>query len=88
MFLSQTANADVSVTGVAGTGEVGPVLVWGRIIPDQNPSYTPITPTQNPSFSQIAPNQNPSYTPITPSSTPSWSDESPSQTPGWDDIAA
>jgi hypothetical protein len=82
------ANANAPVTGVSATGQIGPVLVWGRIIPDQNPSYTPITPTQNPSLSQIAPNQNPSYTSITPSSTPSWSDESPSQTPGWDDIAA
>jgi len=44
----------VSVTGVAATGGVGQVLVWGSIVPDQNPEYSTVTPSQVPGWTEIA----------------------------------
>ena len=37
-----TGNAVVTPTGVAGSGAVGNVLVWGRIIPDDDTIWTEI----------------------------------------------
>ena len=56
------AGADVPVTGLEGTGGVGQVLVWGRIVPNQNPSYTPEQPTQSPGWSSETPSQSPGWT--------------------------
>lgn len=36
--------ANVFPTGLSAAGRVGPPLVWGKIVPNQNPSYTSITP--------------------------------------------
>jgi len=52
--VSVIAKANVSPTGVAATGQVGQPLVWGRIVPDQNPSYTSINPNQSPGWTEIA----------------------------------
>ena len=57
------AAADVLVTGVEATGEVSPVLVWGRIVPNQNPSYTPEQPTQSPGWTDENPTDGPLQTP-------------------------
>ena len=50
------------VTGVSATGAVGKVLVWSRIVPNQNPSYTPEQPTQSPGWSGETPTQSPGWT--------------------------
>ena len=56
------ADANVFVTGVSATGEVGTPLVWGRIVPNQNPSYTPEQPSQSPGWSEDSPSQTPGWT--------------------------
>jgi len=56
------ADANVFVTGVFATGEVGTPLVWGRIVPNQDPSYTPEQPTQSPGWSSETPSQSPGWT--------------------------
>ena len=55
------ADANVFVTGVSATGEVGTPLVWGRIVPNQNPSYTPETPSSTPAWSDETPSQTPGW---------------------------
>ena len=40
--VSIIGNAAVSVTGISGSGEVTPVIVWGRIIPDPGTVWTEI----------------------------------------------
>ena len=54
-----TGDANISVTGVsatgqigAGTGEVFPV--WGQIIPSQTSNFSAISPSQTPSWTNIA----------------------------------
>jgi len=56
------AKANAIVTGVSATGEVGTPLVWGRIVPNQDPSYTPEQPTQSPGWSSETPSQSPGWT--------------------------
>jgi hypothetical protein len=56
------AQATIEVTGVEATGLVNPVLVWGRIVPNQNPGYTPDQPTQSPGWSSETPSQSPGWT--------------------------
>jgi hypothetical protein len=55
------ADANVFVTGVSATGEVGTPLVWGRIVPNQNPSYNPETPSSTPAWSDETPSQTPGW---------------------------
>ena len=57
------AKADVAVTGVSATGEVGTPLVWGRIVPNQDPSYTPDQPTQSPGWTDDNPSSGPLQSP-------------------------
>ena len=59
--VSIDAKATVNVAGVEGTGEAGQVLVWGRIVPNQNPSYTPVTPSSTPAWSDDTPSQTPNW---------------------------
>ena len=49
-------NANVDVTGLSATASVTPtqVLVWGDVVPNQNPNYNPITPPSSSSWSQVA----------------------------------
>jgi hypothetical protein len=50
-----TGNANVTVTGVSATGEIGTLQQpWGLIIPSQTPNFSGITPTQTPSWADIA----------------------------------
>jgi hypothetical protein len=37
------------------------VLVWGRIAPNQNPSYTETIPSSTPSWSDETPSQTPNW---------------------------
>jgi hypothetical protein len=55
------AQANIEVTGVEATGLVNPVLVWGRIAPNQNPGYTPIEPSSTPAWSDETPSQTPNW---------------------------
>ena len=82
------SDANVSVTGVAATGNVGSVLVWGEIDDNQNPNWQDINRTQSPSWGNINSVQNPSWSGVTDTQTPSWSSINSAQTPTWDDIAA
>ena len=79
---------EVPVTGVEGTGQVGSVLVWGGIVPNQDPSYTPTNPSQSPSWGDETPTQTSGFAPTTPTQSPGWADESVSQSPGWTRKAA
>jgi hypothetical protein len=58
------AKGNVYPAGLQATGNVGQVLVWGTIVPNQNPSYTPIAPTQTPSWGEETPAQTPNWTNI------------------------
>jgi hypothetical protein len=49
------------VTGVSATGIAGQVLVWGTIVPNQNPGYTPVTPSSTPAWSDETPSQTPGW---------------------------
>ena len=57
-------HVDINVTGVSATGSVSGVLVYGNIVPDQNPGYTNETPSQSPAWSEEIPSQNASWTRI------------------------
>ena len=59
-----TANADVSVTGLSAVSSVGSVLVWGTIVPSQNPGYNTVSPTQTPSYGGVSPTQTPDWNEI------------------------
>ena len=49
-----TANANAPVTGLSAVSAVGSVLVWGTIVPSQNPGYSTVSPTQTPDWNEIA----------------------------------
>jgi len=50
-----TGNANVTVTGVSATGEIGELeQPWGLIIPSQTSNFTGVTPSQTPSWADIA----------------------------------
>tara|TARA_R100000935_G_scaffold25663_1_gene45486 strand:+ start:1669 stop:2043 length:375 start_codon:yes stop_codon:yes gene_type:complete len=57
-------HVDINVTGVLATGSVSGALVYGNIVPDQNPGYTNETPSQSPAWSVEIPSQNASWTRI------------------------
>jgi len=39
---TETGTSKVYPTGVQATGQVGTVLVWGQIVPDQTPNWSKI----------------------------------------------
>ena len=83
-----TAGADVTPTGVAASGLITPPLVWGTIVPNQNPSYTPTQPTQTPAFTETTPAQTPSWSAETVTQTPTWTEETPTPPdPNWKNAA-
>ena len=45
---------EIPVTGLSATASVGTVLVWGDIVPNQNPSYSTVQPSQTPNWEKIA----------------------------------
>jgi hypothetical protein len=49
-----TADANVYPAGISATGQVGRVLVWGTIVPDQTPNWSQVSPSQTPSWTEIA----------------------------------
>jgi hypothetical protein len=78
----------VSVTGVAAFGRVSGVLVWGPVLPNQDPNYGPVDPTQVPGWSAVSPSQTPGYAAVAPNQNPGYSSATPDQTPGWTPIAS
>jgi hypothetical protein len=48
-------------SGISAQGEVGQVLVWGKIVPNQNPNWQNIQGSQTPNWSTINPNQTPDW---------------------------
>ena len=40
--ITMIGDSSVTLTGVSGSGEVTPVIVWGRIIPDPGTVWTEI----------------------------------------------
>jgi hypothetical protein len=60
--VTHTGDANVYAIGVSATGEISKVLVWGRIVPNQNPSYTPEEPIQSPGWNAETPSQSPGWT--------------------------
>ena len=56
--------ATIQVTGVQAVGYVGDVLVWGQIVPDQNPNWQPIDDSQSGTWSAINDSQTPNWTEI------------------------
>jgi len=51
---TETGTANVYPTGVQAVGQIGNVLVWGQIVPDQNANWSEETPTQTPGWTEIA----------------------------------
>ena len=86
--VSVTADANVLVSGVSATGRVRPVLVWGKIVPDQNPEYTGVTPSQSPGWVEETASQTTTWQEVEPAQSPSWSEDTATQSPNWNDIAA
>jgi hypothetical protein len=55
------------VTGVAATGQVGPVtdfILWGAVVPNQNPSYVGVVPAASSGYSSVTPNQSPIWSSV------------------------
>jgi hypothetical protein len=51
---TETADANVYAIGVQATGQVGTVLVWSQIIPDQNAGWVDVDDSQTPNWTDIA----------------------------------
>ncbi|MBT5796773.1 MAG: hypothetical protein HOI09_05220, partial [Porticoccaceae bacterium] len=43
-----------NVTGVSATGSVGSPFVWSKIVPIQNPDWTPVSPANDAQWKKIA----------------------------------
>jgi hypothetical protein len=84
----QTGNTAVVLTGVSASGLIGSVIVWGRIVPNPETSYTGITPSPGTSYSQISPAPGASYSAIAPSPETSYTDIDPSPGTSWEEFAA
>ena len=82
------ADADVYVVGQSVFVTQSGVQVWGIIVPDQNPEYTPETPVQSAGYAPITPSQSAGYTPVAPAQSPGFTPEEPTQDPQWSQIAA
>ena len=60
-IITTSANADILVVGLAATGIIGFVNVWGEINDDQTPNWTPIANTQNPEWGTVSETQTPDW---------------------------
>ena len=61
---TETADANAIVTGVQATGQVGTVLVWGEIVPNQNAGWVDVDDSQTSSWSDVDNSQTPNWTDI------------------------
>ena len=74
---------DVPVTGLSAFGRVGNALVWGVVVPGQDPNYNPLIPSTSAVYSNVTPNQTPSYVGVVPATSTGYSDVTPAQNPIW-----
>jgi hypothetical protein len=51
---TETGGAIIYAIGVQATGQVGTVLVWGQIVPDQNAGWVDVDDSQTPNWTEIA----------------------------------
>ena len=54
--------AGIAVTGVEMTISIGQVMVYGLIVPTQDPNWVLIDPTQDPNWTEITPSDDPEWT--------------------------
>ena len=52
--LSTSSAAGVDVTGETATSQLGKLLIWGTIIPGQDPSWGSISDSQDPGWQEVA----------------------------------
>jgi hypothetical protein len=75
------------VTGLSITGNIGTVLVYGSIIPNQFTGYSEVNVSQTPSYNNVTGNTA-NYTNVAISQNPNYSTAIPNQNPDWDEEAA
>ena len=51
---TETADAKAYAIGIQATGQVGTVLVWGEIVPNQNAGWVDVDYSQTPNWTDIA----------------------------------
>ena len=52
--ITAVGHANITLTGLYGTGEITSVLVWGNVVPGQTTSYSEVNPSQEPDWVDIA----------------------------------
>ena len=57
-----TLVAGIALTGVEMTISIGQVMVYGLIVPAQDPNWVLIDPTQDPNWTEITPSDDPEWT--------------------------
>jgi len=62
--LTVVGHSNVALTGVYGTGAITSVLVWGVIVPGQDPEWAVISDSQSPSWGDVDEAQDPEWTDI------------------------
>jgi hypothetical protein len=62
--LTAYGKANVYPTGPLAYGYIGQALVWGLIVPYQNPAFSSIAPIQSPGYNPINPSQTASWVPV------------------------
>ena len=62
--MTTVAGSVVSLTGQSVTIDLGKPLVWGEIVPGQDPNYIDIDTSQSAGYTEIDTTQTPGYTPI------------------------
>ena len=85
--LTATGTAAVVLEGLAGTGEITQLLVWGLVDTDQDPEWSGVSTSQTPSWSAVSTSQDPEWSAVSTSQTPSWSGVSTNQDPDWKEVA-
>ena len=52
--LTVTIHVDIALTGLAGTGGISQILVWGIIVPGQDPEWAAVSDSQDPEWTDVA----------------------------------
>ena len=59
--LTTTSHANIYPTGVVGTGQITSVLVWGKVVPGQDPEWDGVNDSQSPSWGAVDDAQSPGW---------------------------
>jgi hypothetical protein len=59
--LTVTTHVSIALTGVYGTGAISQILVWGDVVPGQDPEWGVIDDSQSPSWGAIDDSQTPDW---------------------------